>query len=248
MFTTLVFHEVRPKSEIASGQRAISVADGYQDSLPMPLYNSLDYFCEILNELKGTGYHFLSLDEIKGFYYENRELPKKSILITFDDCYQSQKKYAYPILKKMGIRAVSFEPTGWVYGEEKAYKEESSVVLSFKELEEMGDVFTYANHTHHYHQREGVEKSRIMWESKISFMQDLKKCNQYVEAKDVFAYPFGIYNQSSVQTLRESDFKLAFTTEPGINTRETPPLELHRNIVIEDLPIEKFRDMLGEKK
>lgn len=248
LFTTLVFHEIRSKNEISLGQRPISVADGYKDSLPMPLYNSLDYFCELLNYLKGAGYHFLSLDEIKGFYYEDQKLPEKSVLITFDDCYQSQKKYAYPVLKEMGIKAVSFEPTGWIFEEEQPYKENFSQVLSFKELEEMADIFTYANHTHHFHQREGIEKSRIMWESEASFIRDLESCNQYVEEKDVFAYPFGLYNQNNVQTLLNSHFKLAFTTEPGINTSSTPPLELHRNIVIEGLSIDKFREMLGEQK
>lgn len=248
MFTTLVFHEIRPKNEISSGARPILVADGYQDSLPMPLYNSLDFFCELLSYLKDAGYYFLSLDEVKEFYYENKDIPAKSVLITFDDCYQSQKKYAYPVLKEMGIKAVSFEPTGWVFEEEQSYKEAFSQVLSFKELEEMADVFTYANHTHHFHQREGIEKSRIMWESEALFIQDLDECNLQVEEKDVFAYPFGLYHQDNVQTLSNLKFKLAFTTEPGINTRITPPLELHRNIVMEGLPIDKFKEMLGEQK
>ncbi|GEK91242.1 polysaccharide deacetylase family protein [Alkalibacterium kapii] len=246
MFTTLVFHEIRPKAEISKGQRPICVADGYEDCLPMPLYNSTDYFHELMTYLKGAGYHFLSLDEIKGFYYNDQTLPEKSALISFDDCYQSQKKYAYPILKEMGIPAVSFVPSGWVFNKEDAYREEYSQVLSFKELEEMSDVFTYANHTHHFHQREGMQKSRIMWETEATFVQDLKECNQYVEEQDVFAYPFGMYDQSNVKTLADLNFKLAFTTKPGFNTKKTPPLELHRNIVSEGLPIEKIRELLGE--
>lgn len=247
MFTTLVFHEIRPKNEIAAGQRPISVADGYEDSLPMPLYNSIDYFSELMTYIKEAGYHFLSLDEIKGFYYNNQTLPEKSVLISFDDCYQSQKKYAYPILKEMGIKAVSFEPAGWVFEEEDSYREEFSQVLCFKELEEMADVFTYANHTNHFHQRKGIEESRIMWESEASFSQDLKEGNRYVEEQDVFAYPFGLYNQNNVKTLADLNFKLAFTTKPGLNTRKTPPLELHRSIISEGLPLEKFREILGER-
>ena len=42
------------------------------------------------------------------------------------------------------------------------------------------------------------------------FSKDLDKCNEYVQAKDVFAFPFGLYNERNVNLLKEKGFTLAF--------------------------------------
>ncbi|MFC6464737.1 polysaccharide deacetylase family protein [Marinilactibacillus sp. GCM10026970] len=246
MFVVLLFHEIVPRKEIPKSPRKISVADRYQDVLPEVLYNSYESFCEQMNYLISEDYHFLKLDEIKQFYEEGSSMPEKSVLITFDDCFQSQKRYAYPFLKNNSIPAVSFEATGWIFDEKQFYEKTVSKTLSFEELNQMKDVFEYANHTHHFHQRKGNDSSRLIWENNEAFVQDLKKCNQYVQVKDVFAYPFGIYNKKNVEILAEMNFKLAFTTVPGINTEKTNPLELHRVIIPEGLPMEIFKQMLGE--
>lgn len=247
MFTTLVFHEIRPQEELALGMRPIQVADGYQDQLPLPLYNDLADFTQQLHYLKDEGYHFLTLAAVKAFYRGEKTLPKKAVLLTFDDCYQSQLKYAYPLLKELDIPAVMFVPTGWVFTEKVSYQENYSRVVSFAELKEMSDVFTYANHTDHFHQRQGREKSRLMWENTPDVTADLKACNHYelITAKDVFAYPFGLYDESNVQLLKSLGFQLAFTTLTGMNTATTNPLELKRNVVPAGLTLAQFKKILG---
>ncbi|WP_208560763.1 polysaccharide deacetylase family protein [Marinilactibacillus kalidii] len=246
MFTTLLYHEILPCEEILSVPRPISVADGYEDALPTVLYNSYECFCEQMNYLIQEHYHFLTLKEVKNYYKNSFNLPKKAVLITFDDCFQSQMKYAYPFLKDKGIPAVSFEAAGWVFDHPQPYEQSLSKTLSFPELKQMKDVFTYANHSYHFHQRSGRERSRIMWESKAAFIEDVNKCNDYVQEKDVYAYPFGLYNKENVETLTELGFTLAFTTVPGINTKKTNPLELHREVIPEGLSLAAFREKLGE--
>lgn len=247
MFTTLVFHEIRPLAEIKAGMRPIQVADGYADSLPLPLYNDLDSFTAQIDYLIAQQYHFLTLAEVAAFYAGKFNLPKKSILLTFDDCYQSQLRYAYPILQQRKLTAVSFVPTGWIFATPSLYAAEVSRPVSFPELLGMADVFTYANHTHHFHQRKGTTASRAMWESETDFILDLKKCNQFVPVKDVFAYPFGLYDEKNVATLAKEGFKLAFTTIKGRNEKETNPLELRRNVVPAQLPLAAFKEIVGEK-
>ena len=61
-----------------------------------------------MDYLHKENYHTLTLDEVKDYYYHEKELPDKSILITFDDCFQSVKRYAYPILKKYGFSCCRF--------------------------------------------------------------------------------------------------------------------------------------------
>lgn len=244
MFKTLVFHEIRPLEELHEQQRPILVADGYEDALPLPLFDSLPLFQEQINYLKEEGFHTLSMAEVRAFYENGQPLPKKSVLLTFDDCYQSLKEYAYPVLKNAGFQATAFVAAGWLFQEPVSYQPEVSRVLSQQELTEMTDVFEYANHTTHFHERRGATQSRPMWETAEHFKEDLIACNNYVALTDVFAYPFGLYDQQTVSVLKELDFKLAFTTKPGINTEKTAPLELHRDVIPYTLPIEAFKKLM----
>lgn len=239
MFTTLVYHEIRPQAEIASGMRPILVRDGYNDQLPLALYNGVDCFEVQMKYLKENGYTFLTMAEVKAFYQEHTTLPEKSLLLTFDDCYQSLKKYAYPILHELKIPATVFTVTGWLFEQPSPYEADVSKVLSLPELEEMRDIFEYANHTNHFHQRHGVTESMSMWEPQQKFAEDLAECNAYevIDYHDVFAYPFGLYAEKNVQTLAENNFVLSFTCEPGANLATTPPLELHRDVIPNNMPM-----------
>lgn len=242
MFTTLVYHEIRPQAEIQTGMRPILVRDGYEDQLPLALYNGVDCFEAQMKYLTEHGYHFLTMSEVKAFYQGEVTLPEKSVLVTFDDCYQSLKKYAYPILHELKIPATVFTVTGWLFEQPSAYDADHSKVLSLPELAEMRDLFEYANHTNHFHQRRGTTASMSMWEDAAKFAEDLAECNAYeaIDYHDVFAYPFGLYAKSNVTTLAENGFVLSFTTEPGSNTRATAPLELHRDVIPNQMPLALF--------
>lgn len=244
MFKTLVFHEIRPKEEIDLGMRPVIVKNGYVDQLPLPLFNSVSSFEKEMTYLVESGYHFLTLAEVKAFFYEKKSLPEKSVLITFDDCFQSMKTYAYPIIKKLEIPVTVFVATGWIFEETSEYSGEVSKALSFKELDEMSDYFTYANHTHDYHERRGIEASKLMWEDKENVVQDLEKCNEWVKEKDVFAYPFGLYDAENVSLLKDNGFTLAFTTKQGVTTRETNPLEIERTVIPFTMTLDEFKELM----
>ena len=230
MFRTLVFHEIRPDNELSEQPRPIEVADGYQDALPLPLFNSCSHFKQQIDFLKAEKYHTLTLKEVKDYYLQKKALPEKAVLLTFDDCYQSMREYAYPLLKEASFKATAFVVSGWLFAEPSPYKPAVSKTLSRSELNEMSDVFEYANHTTHFHERKGM-MGRSMWEPAEKFAADLDCCNQTVAIQDVFAYPFGFYDQQTIKTLEAKGFVLSFTTIPGFNTLETPRMELRRDII-----------------
>ena len=63
--------------------------------------------------LAGNGWTSLTLDQYAGFL-AGRPVPRKSIVITFDDGYLDNWVYAHPILQKYGMHAVVFVVTGWM--------------------------------------------------------------------------------------------------------------------------------------
>jgi hypothetical protein len=59
-------------------------------------------------------YNPISLTEALQILYSDKNFPKNSILITFDDGYDDNYKIAYPILKEHGIPATFFITTNFI--------------------------------------------------------------------------------------------------------------------------------------
>lgn len=58
--------------------------------------------------IKDNGYTTLTPKQLYNFFVENKPIPKKSVVITFDDGYLDNYKYAYPILKEFNLKATIF--------------------------------------------------------------------------------------------------------------------------------------------
>ncbi len=243
-FAAILYHEIREGRMMNVGETSpIDVNQDYDDNLPAPLFNSLENFAAQMKYLYDNGFHTLTLSEIKSYYYDHKPLPEKSVLLTFDDCYQSVGLYVYPILKKYQFNAALFVVTDWINRSEKPFDPNKSVCMSEAEIAAMSDVFEYANHTHSFHVRENETTSKIMTATDEEIIKDLTRCNAHnlIQAKDIFAYPFGLYADRNVAVLREQGFKLAFTCIPGKNDNKTDPLLLKRNIIPYFMEIGAFR-------
>jgi peptidoglycan/xylan/chitin deacetylase (PgdA/CDA1 family) len=246
-FTTLMYHEIREKETFHPEQPShIDVRQAYDDVLPPPLFITLENFREQMAYLYENNYHTLTLSEIKDYYYNHKRIPEHSVLLTFDDCYQSIKKYAYPLLQKYHFHAVAFVVTGWLHSSPKEFNPDKSVCMTVDDLLEMNDVFEYANHTDLFHTRTNNTIGAIMSSNDEEFSGDLDSCseNSIIQAKDVFAYPFGFYIDRNVALLRKKGFQLAFTSEDGKNDEATDPLLLKRNAIPYFIDINTFQKIV----
>lgn len=68
----------------------------------------IEIFEEQLKYLKKHNYKTLTLEEFNCFHQGNCKIPRKSVLITMDDGYQSNYDLAFPLLKKYDMNAVVF--------------------------------------------------------------------------------------------------------------------------------------------
>ena len=105
-----------------------------------------------MDYLVGRGYAPITFSDLEAARQGRRPLPRKPVMITFDDGYQNNYTLAYPVLKDRGLKANLF----LVFGSLGRHNDWHDPVdetwipmLTWQQLREMREngVFEYANHT-----------------------------------------------------------------------------------------------------
>jgi len=72
------------------------------------LTSSLNEFESQIKTLKRAGFTSITLLDLYEYRIENKKIPKKSIVLTFDDGYRDNWIYVYPVLKKYRFKGTIF--------------------------------------------------------------------------------------------------------------------------------------------
>lgn len=193
-------------------------------------------FKEQIVYLKSKGYNTINDRDMFDFYYNGKELPKNPIHITMDDGYESNFKFAYPILKENNMKATIFLIVS------SAEKKSNLSYLTWNQMKEMSDsgVMSIQSHTHDLHNKvvvDSIKKSEMVAGDSIEYhnkvKDDLMTSKKLIEGQlgnkvTSLAYPFGDYNQKNLSDVKEVGLKTAYTVVHGVNSLSTNPLELHR--------------------
>ncbi|WP_372404118.1 poly-beta-1,6-N-acetyl-D-glucosamine N-deacetylase PgaB [Acinetobacter piscicola] len=115
-------------------------------------------FAEQIQSLKKDGFNFISVDQLIKANQGSYKLPKKPLLLTVDDGYQSFYKYAYPIVKEQRVPVVLSVVGSWIetqgqqvsFGDQKIPRND---ILTWAELKEMQDsgYVEIGNHSYDLH-------------------------------------------------------------------------------------------------
>ena len=184
-----------------------------------------------LSAVKSAGYTFVTVKEVEAYASGTGDLPKKPLLVTFDDGYYNNYYYALPILKKHGAKALLS-----VVGAYTAYSAESgdkdNPNYSHVTWEEIGElarsgVFEIGNHTydmHRYSPRFGASQKRgeSAAEYKTALRRDVGRLQETLFKKSgvtpvAFAYPFGKYNDAAREVLTDMGFTVLLTCNEGVS-------------------------------
>lgn len=71
-------------------------------------------FAQQMEWLAANGYTVLPLAQVSGFLNAARALPPRSVVVTFDDGYESVYRHAFPVLRRLGLPATLFLYTDFV--------------------------------------------------------------------------------------------------------------------------------------
>lgn len=205
---------------------------------------SVETFEEQMDYLYENGFYTATLDELQSFLDGEITLPEKTVVITFDDGYLSNVLYAYPTMKKYNFRGTIFMLGYRVDSVQIPFDPSDTQSLSIYEAYKYEDVFDYESHTYELHDvNEKGEKLLISSEEKI-ILQDLIRSKELLDAK-YFAYPYGKYDENTIQYLNETGFEMAFTIDSGYVTEELNKYELPRFGISPRIPLSRFKRIVN---
>lgn len=208
---------------------------------------SVETFEKQMKYLADNQYHTLTLEEFNQFIKNKKKLPKKSVLITFDNTSKSNYVYAYPILKKYNMRATSFAVTSRITNKEEKFNPKAFQMLSMNEINKMKDVFEFGSHTHDLHKFKNGSAA-LLAEGNQVVKNDISKSKDILKSNYI-SYPFGQYNKDTIQILKDLKIELAFTgiQGQGYATPENKPLEIKRWFISVDTKMDTFEKIVSGK-
>ncbi len=179
--------------------------------------------------LHDKGYQSISLDQLYQATYAGGALPENPFVITFDDGYVDNYTNAFPILSKYGFTATVFMVTSYINGEG---------FLSLTQLKELvTNGWEIEGHTTSHPHLTKLDVSAVLGELQLSKELLEKELGLVV---DFFAYPYGDFNATVVQALKDTGYLMAVTTERGWADVSTDAWQVERVYCYASMGMDEF--------
>jgi len=193
-------------------------------------------FAQHLDALRAYGYTTVSFDDFMAYRNGTRQPPSEPVIITIDDGYQDLYTEAFPELQARSMTATAFLPTGKIA--DAGSRQDSSWDP---------DPTEGANPAPHLI----WDEVRTMWSAGLHFeshsvshphlvalrstnppqaQAEITDSKTTIESKlpghtvKFFAYPFGIYDSTIQQWIRDAGYKAAISVNQGIENTRTADL------------------------
>lgn len=200
----LFYHHIQPQADaIANKQTSKSVDNGMFD-------RQMAY-------LNQRGYMTISALELVNALKNHASIPPNSVIVTLDDGYIDQYIYALPIARKYNIKLNLLIASGLL---------NNSGYMNWGEVNEIKNSGGYIiDHTWSHYSLPAGSIDKIKYEVETGRSQIESYTGQKV---DVFAYPYGSFDNRSIQVLNDDGFLGAFSTLPGTYQCDSFIFTLHR--------------------
>lgn len=174
-------------------------------------------------------FKIISLKEVCDFLEGRTRLKSTAFVITFDDGYRDNYLYAYPILKKFGIKATIFLPTDFIGTDRRFWwveDDKSRLCLSWDEARELSeDGIEFGSHTKGHRNLSSLSDEEIRLQ-----VEESKRIIENRLGRSVFSfcYPYGNFDSRIRQIVENAGFRLACTSKCGTNRMSCGPFLLKR--------------------
>lgn len=237
----------RASAEAAEVSAPAAIAESVD--VPILMYHGLtekasqvnDYFIPVevfeadLAHLRDNGYTTVTMSELIDFVYDESEtvtLPEKPVVLTFDDGFYNNYKYASPLLAQYGMKAV-ISVIGQACEEESAvtYHAEDYCEVTWDQLREMAEsgLWEVQNHTWDLHRNNGGRQGAAKMEGENTkayetmLTANVGKLQKQIEAltgvrPNTFTWPYGAHTEDNRQLLLDLGFRATLSCRSGVNT------------------------------
>jgi peptidoglycan/xylan/chitin deacetylase (PgdA/CDA1 family) len=215
-------------------------------------------FHEQMTLLAAEGFRSLTLDDFRAAASGARELPPRSVLVTFDDGFADIYLNAWPIARESHITLNIFLCTGLITGERVegldrsepaggAKRRDSGELdrpLTWKQIYEMSQAgvgFGFHSHTHRNHGRLSLAEITEDARRGLAVLQ-----NQIGIKPAAFAFPYGhhgSHTSEAISVLRQQGLEIFFSTEMD-RTPLPSSASISRFVIHHDDDIQSFRRKL----
>ena len=187
-------------------------------------------FEEQMKYLNENNYKTLTLDEFYECYTTNKQFPKKSIVLTFDDGYASINTIVKPILKQFNFQASCF-----VIGKHCIDDKEQ-----FVKLKDMINDETISFYSHSYNLHRFCQYQKII--ETLSFEQIEKDFDKNKVDHTYFAYPYGKSVKDIESIFERKQVKMAFSYNQFHNASKWDDIyHIPRYAIIDFMPMFYFQ-------
>ncbi|XQF89310.1 polysaccharide deacetylase family protein [Pseudoalteromonas espejiana] len=175
------------------------------ETLPAVTSVSANTFTKHMSYLKEHNFNVIPLNELITALEQGKNLPEKTVAITFDDGYNNNYEQAAPILEKFAYPYT-------IFVNPKLIDEGKSYVMGWDKLKELAKKGALiANHTaqHDYLHIKLEGESDEQWHARIK--QDILNSQKRIKEKvghdyKYLAYPYGEFNKKLQALVKELGF------------------------------------------
>jgi peptidoglycan/xylan/chitin deacetylase (PgdA/CDA1 family) len=159
--------------------------------------------------LKDHGYQAVTLDQVYNAWFKGAEIPRKPVVISFDDGYRGQYVYARPILRDMGWPAVlslivrTLNPGG-----------ELSTAMVNQLIKDGWELDSHTENHLDVATLSGAELQHEVGQSRV----DLQ--HQFHVPVNFFCYPSGSYDAQAIKAVQDAGYLGATTTQDGLASKD----------------------------
>lgn len=210
-----------------------AIADLRDDPVLAEYGVSPQLFAAQLDDLAAHGWEFVDLGAALAWLAGEGSLPRRAVLVSFDDAYTDLLEVAAPLLTERGVPAVVFAVAGHLGGSNDWDHHKGAANLRLLAAEELSAVaangIEVGSHTVNHRPLPEVPVEELGHEMADSA--------ERIEAAGVprpraFSYPYGRWNPAVREAAREAGYAIAFTTawgdpRPGGDPFTVPRVEVH---------------------
>jgi outer membrane protein assembly factor BamB/peptidoglycan/xylan/chitin deacetylase (PgdA/CDA1 family) len=183
------------------------------------------------------GYHAVTQRQVFAALEHGAALPRKPVLITFDDGYKDVLRNAATVLSRLGMPATAYVISERVSGDEP---EKFLSWAELKRLEQRG--IEIGSHTVSHADLRTLGTAAAVAELRNSRLALERRLGHPVQW---LAYPFGSEDERIVALARQAGYVTAVTTSPGRTQSAQAPLELHRYEILDTTGVAGLASILG---